>query len=66
MGIHVRFGAGDEGGAGEMQPMEASEIDVAAKMAPAPMQPMEASEIDVAAKMAPAPGSSRSRAATSG
>src|SRR5882762_2411718 len=30
MGIHVRFGAGDEEGAGEMQPMEAGEIDVAA------------------------------------
>src|SRR3984893_16103258 len=30
MGIHVRFGAGDEEGAGEMQPMEAGEIDVTA------------------------------------
>jgi hypothetical protein len=30
MGIHVRFGAGNEEGAGEMQPMEAGEIDVAA------------------------------------
>ena len=28
--IHVRFGAGDEEGAGEMQSMEAGEIDVAA------------------------------------
>jgi hypothetical protein len=32
MGIHVRFGAGDEEGAGEMQPMEAGEIDVAVKL----------------------------------
>jgi hypothetical protein len=30
MGIHVRFGPGDEEGAGETQPMEAGEIDVAA------------------------------------
>jgi hypothetical protein len=30
MGIHVRFGAGDEESAGEMQSMEAGEIDVAA------------------------------------
>ena len=29
MGIYVRFGAGDEEGASEMQPMEAGEIDVA-------------------------------------
>ena len=30
MGIHVRFGAGDEEGAGKMQPMEAGEINAAA------------------------------------
>jgi len=30
MGIHVRFGTGDEEGAGQMQPMEPDEIDIAA------------------------------------
>src|SRR2546423_7459541 len=30
VGIHVRFGTGDKEGAGQMQPMEPDEIDIAA------------------------------------
>ena len=30
MGIHVRFGAGDEEGSGQVQHMESGEIDIAA------------------------------------
>jgi len=30
MGVHVRFGAGDEEGSGQMQPMKPAEIDISA------------------------------------